>query len=524
MPSLNFFGGDTRRHSRHSSNPQKPASHAPAVKPPASSTASKKRSNASKAPLRPSNRQDEKSTHTSGLQKNPPIEAPRKSSDMEDVDVFAYMDDEEEGSHHQTEDEHEEDDTADDQGLNTTASSPISAHHPSSHYSDLEVNAEQQSKRQTWHGGFDHTGSFHSDSGISMGSGSGDGGSPILQTKYPSIRRTSRFGSNGHEPSIPEHCGFYVPSEALSLQYIPRGADAWPQWEAAGNDNPEAYYGTTAHDVPPTITTSACQLSVTPPELSPQLPRGRKAQPPKEASRKKRGYTQLASTVSSQDDAVLMPVYRKFETLNNRILSYLQEEIMELEASLEELDAVITSEERSQKDAGRAASRRFGAKHPMQLYQRRSELMERCATKVNTYNQALSSYSNLTRTLSPSSHADINAYRKWMTKHKSVAEPEALFVQHRQDLVTVGRTQQHSALSNLEYSPFTMALTVLIHIVVFKFVPQLLARLVMSAVMGMALMCMASPASMLNLHMLKEKRRGLGLYAAVMFMLALVVD
>lgn len=304
---------------------------------------------------------------------------------MGNVNVFAFMDDED-GSQHQLDDEHEGEEAVEDHELDTTASSPMSAHHPS-HYSDLEVNAEQQSKRQTWHGGFDHSSSFHSDSGISMGSASGDGGSPVLQTKHPSIRRASRFSSNGHEPSIPEHSGLYVPYEPLPLQQTSIGADAWGQWRAAGLENPEAYYAPPFHEYPPTIPNVTCQLSVTPPELSPQLPRSRKAIPPKDTAQKERGYSQLASAVSSQDDVVLKPVYRKFETLNNRILLYLQEEIAELEASLEELDATITAEERHAADAGR--SPRTDAKFASQLYQRRVELTERCASKIHTYSESL---------------------------------------------------------------------------------------------------------------------------------------
>ena len=62
----------------------------------------------------------------------------------------------------------------------------------------------------------------------------------------------------------------------------------------------------------------------------------------------------------------------------------------------------------------------------------------------------------------------------------------------------------------LEYSPVTVALAILTTIIVFKFVPQFFARLVMSAVTGLALMCLLSPASLLELRLLREKRKGVG--------------
>ncbi|KAL8957406.1 MAG: hypothetical protein Q9183_006068, partial [Haloplaca sp. 2 TL-2023] len=129
---------------------------------------------------------------------------------------------------------------------------------------------------------------------------------------------------------------------------------------------------------------------------------------------------------------------------------------------------------------------------------------------MNIYNQTLSSQASLAQTTSPSTHQDVKAYRKWL-KQKGGVHAEASMLQHRGDLITMNPARQNVSLSNLEYSPSTMALTVLIHIMVFKFVPQILARLVMSAAMGMALMCMMSPASVLDLQMLKEEKRGVGL-------------
>ncbi|KAI4253868.1 MAG: hypothetical protein L6R42_007414, partial [Xanthoria sp. 1 TBL-2021] len=223
-------------------------------------------------------------------------------------------------------------------------------------------------------------------------------------------------------------------------------------------------------------------------------------------------------------DSVLKPVYRKFETLNNRILLSLQDEISELESDINGLDAAITQEEQYLGRSSHSASRRAEAKMPSQLQWRRNELLGRCAGKINQYNQALSSYSSLTKSLCPSSHSDIKAYQKWLTKHAPIAEPEASFIQHRKDLMTVSAQAQHNSPLTLEYSPVTVALIILTTIIVFKFVPQFFARLVMSAVVGLALMYLVSPASLLDLRLFKEKRRGVGVYAAVMLILAIVVD
>lgn len=477
-------------------------------------------SNASNAQLRPSRRQGATPVSKITPRSSPTEETTTKKKIKRDIDVFAFMDNSEEGDdHHHTDDEHEDDDALESTGPDTAASSPVSAHHPSSHYSDLEVNAVQQSKRQTWHGGFNQSGSFHSDSGISMGSSSGDGDSPVQQHKYPSIRRAST-----HEPSIPEDHGLNVSYEPFAVQNNNAATDAWPQLSTVPSDTPEAYYARRTREPPKLLENTSYQLSATPPELSPQLPRSRKQQPAKESSTMKHGYSELASRISSQEDAVLKPVYRKFETLNNRILLYLQDEIAEIEAELEQLDASIVREEQCMGRSRCPASRREEAKAPSQLQWHRKNLLDRCASKVDTYNRTLSSYSNLTQTLSPSSRSDVKAYRRWIMKHNPIAKPEALFLNHDNDLVTVAQTRQQSSPTSLKYSPVTVSLTILTTIIVFKFVPQFFARLVMSAVIGLALMCMVSPTSLLDLQLLKEKKKGLGVYAGVMLMLAIVVD
>ncbi|KAL9027707.1 MAG: hypothetical protein Q9196_003811 [Gyalolechia fulgens] len=513
-----WFNDRPRRTSRHSSTAQKPTSLAPAVTQPTSPIEVKKSSTASNAQLRPSRRQG-----AAPISKRAPKNSPNKGTTTKkklgaEIDVFAFMDNTDEGEdHHHTGDENEV--ALESTGPDTAASSPTSAHHPSSPYSDLEVNADQQSKRQTWHVPFDQAGSFHSDSGISMNSSGGGGNSPIQQHNYPSIRRAST-----QEPSIPEDRGLNVPYEPFAAQNPNPTAHPWPQLSLVPDDAPEAYYARATGEPPKAPEDTSYQLSVAPPELSPQLPRGRKQPPVKESPAMKQGYSELASRISSQEDAVLRPIYRKFETLNNRILLYMQDEISELETELEQLDATILQEEQCVGRGRHPASRRAEAKAPSPLQWHRRNLMDRCASKLDAYSRTLSSYSNLTQALSPSSRSDVKAYRRWIMKHNPIAKSEALFLSHDNDLVTISQNRQHSAPTSLKYSPVTVPITILMTIVAFKFVPQFLARLMMSAVMGLALMCMVSPSSLLDLQLLKDKKKGVGVYAAVMLMLAIVVD
>ena len=383
MPWLSGDNHTRRRYSRASSGSQKPLSQSPAVNLSTSPSQAKKNSNASEAKLRPLNRTKGKST-SSTASLSPTASKPNQDHATEvqhkpELGVFAYMeDDDEEAENRRIEDEHG-DDGPNSSGSNTMASSPVSTHHPNSHYSDLEVNADPEFKRQTWHGGFDPVDSFNSDSGVSMGSSSGEGDSPIFQHKYPSIRRVSRLSASSLEPSIPEHYGLNVSPEPFTAQTPNLGSDPWPQ------DNPETYYRSAKYHPPENIA-PVCQMPVTPPELSPQLPRTKNKAPASDFS-KRQGYARLASTISSHDDAVLKPIYRKFDTLNNRILLYLQDEISELEAELEELDEGIARELHYLGKNHRQASRRAEARAPSALQMRRIELMGRCAGKIDIYSK-----------------------------------------------------------------------------------------------------------------------------------------
>ncbi|KAL8746128.1 MAG: hypothetical protein Q9190_001822 [Brigantiaea leucoxantha] len=516
MPFINDSA--RRRHFRHASTPQKPtSSQAPAVVlQPAPSDSRRTLSNASEAHLRPSRRQKEKPDAAPKEQEleeessEPLAKSDSKKKGQGHVDVFAFMDNAEEDDDEEHEDNQSEEAVPlEPEQTMTATSSPISTGSHSRHYSDLEVNADQQAKRQTWHGSLDHGGSFHSDSGISMGSSNGAGDSPILLSKYPSIRRSSRTNGS-REASIPEHYGLEASPDPIAPQLSATGADCWSQLNMPNDQQPEAYYVSVSGNSPQPLNENCFQLPVTPPELSPQLPRARKQAQRQPPSRKKEGYECLASNISAQGGTALKPTYRRFETLQNRYLLELQDEISELESNLEELDIAIAHEAHAMARGSRPASRRSEAKMPTQSQWRRMDLLGRCAQKLDVYNRALANYAS-TQTLSPASSVDIAAYRKWIAKHNPIAEPETLFLKHRKDLLTIGQASKLSNLSgSLEYSPITIALTLLTTIIVFRFVPQFMARVVMSAVIGIALICVVTPDCLSDLGALREQKRGIG--------------
>lgn len=114
--------------------------------------------------------------------------------------------------------------------------------------------------------------------------------------------------------------------------------------------------------------------------------------------------------------------------------------------------------------------------------------------------RALTSYTNLTKSLGPASHADISAYRSWITEHSPIVESESAFLNKDLDLLSVSsnpatRSDLRSGTA-LETPVIVVTFGLLSTMVVFTLVPQILARLVISAMVGVAILCTLSPEVM----------------------------
>ncbi|KAK4695362.1 hypothetical protein P7C71_g2380, partial [Lecanoromycetidae sp. Uapishka_2] len=359
-----------------------------------------------------------------------------------------------------------------------------------------------------------------------MRSSSPDAESPVLQHKLPTVL---------DEPSIevdPPYEGAYgILKDSPNLSEE-RGDifshKHWPSLET--NQGPEAYYAPS----PPQLTQTPHNPSYLTPETytrpTNQLVRSTSHIETSRDKREHSGYDLIASNIDPQDPAFLKPIYRKFEMLNNRMLLYLQDEIAEMEDQLRDLDSAIAYEE--QRMGHRSASRRAEAKLPSQLQWHRMELLSRSFAKVEQYNRALTSYAKLTKNLSPASHADVSAYQAWLGKHAPVVEQETAFLQRENDLLTVHTpcpittrpSMNFRTGSALETPVIVVAFGLLSTIIVFKVVPQISARLVISAMVGVAALCTLSPEVMTNVTCVKDWAKAIATYSAIMAMLAVVVS
>ena len=251
-------------------------------------------------------------------------------------------------------------------------------------YSDLEVRVQNAVPR-TW-----RQDSLHSDSGISVRSHSPDQGSPVVKDKFPLDHETPRIGvADCEQDDDPEANALQI-SPNLETDNVGFSNQCWPSLDMGG---PEAYQVSStqrirqhaeddSEDRIPEMQARSANSMV---QLDMRRRRGSRSAM---SLPRKSGYDLLASNINSRNDALLTPIYRKFEILNNRMLLYLQDEIAQMEEDLKELDTAIAQEE---SDLGRRgpASRRSEVKLPSQLQWHRMDLMGRTFAKVEQYSKSI---------------------------------------------------------------------------------------------------------------------------------------
>ena len=300
-------------------------------------------------------------------------------SNKENVDVFAYM--MEEGDEDEEEAQYTSgarDEKAAEENAEAAQSSAGRADLPpmSPRYSDLEVRAIDSVQR-SW-----ARGSLHSDSGISVRSSSPDQDSPTMHHKLPTVFDEANVKADTQDNDDMGSYGLEIspdPADPCSAF----GHKHWPSLETNHNFGPEAYYAPGPHRLTQTPHNDTAQM----PDLCPlpveQIVKHASRSERLPAKRGKSGYEFLASNIDSRNDALLKPIYRKFEMLNNRMLLYLQDEIVEMEDQLRDLDEAIAQEEQSH--GTKSASRRAEARLPSQMHWHRVDLLNRSFAKVEQY-------------------------------------------------------------------------------------------------------------------------------------------
>ena len=160
----------------------------------------------------------------------------------------------------------------------------------------------------------------------------------------------------------------------------------------------------------------------------------------------------------------------------------------------------------------------------------------------------------MTKTLDPASTTDISTYRQWIAEHTPIAEPETCFLQKENDLVSIkpkvipgmcanaASSSTNDGTKNLapslkiegnkrkelETPTIIISFALISTLIVFHFVPSILARLVISTLVGLAALAILQPEGLYGTMTLKnckegDWKSGVAVYCAIMTGLALVV-
>jgi hypothetical protein len=102
----------------------------------------------------------------------------------------------------------------------------------------------------------------------------------------------------------------------------------------------------------------------------------------------------LAEVPKDKDDGAgteetnVIPMYRKFEQLNHRVLLHLQDEISELEEELRYVDeSIAQSSPGAETGSSHPASRRGESRYGGELHYRRTDLLGRIYLKLGQYSK-----------------------------------------------------------------------------------------------------------------------------------------
>ena len=209
-------------------------------------------------------------------------------------------------------------------------------------------------------------GSFHSDSGISVRSNSPDRKSPVVSRKplnRPLAARSSQ-----------------MVRDASSSSAASQSSASRPTYRY--DDPTETFYGRTAKTIFTSSdnTKKAKERSAKSSSTSKQVTRATKNDDLRS------GYDLLASMLSTTSEDGQPPVYRRFESLNNRILLVLQDEITTMENDLAVLDRTILEVEGPRR---RPMSRRSELMAPTQLQWQRMHLCGLIVSKLTQYSRCL---------------------------------------------------------------------------------------------------------------------------------------
>ncbi|KAI0404670.1 hypothetical protein F4802DRAFT_216338 [Xylaria palmicola] len=244
------------------------------------------------------------------------------------------------------------------------------------------------------------------------------------------------FVDHDNDPSTsPRHSADGDPRGSVPDEAVPRAT------RTAKGRNP-------SYSTPETPRGSVSYPHMTPEDLTPRASNQRFVKHvPRTEKLPLTGYELLASRLSATSAGgggfSLRPIYRRFETLNHRILLHLQDEISELEEQLRRLDTTDTQNRRLPNGI-LPASRRTEYMPAGDLQWHKTDVLGKIGFKLEQYNRVLSSFRQ-TLSLPAPMPADLSHYRGFLANYAPISEAETQFLDATDDLVYLGYSDDDMA-------------------------------------------------------------------------------
>ncbi|CAG7985422.1 unnamed protein product [Penicillium salamii] len=344
---------------------------------------------------------------------------------------------------------------------------------------------------------------------------------PKQMTQSPPAIKSPKEPAKPPAPLAPE-----VPSQETQLVTRKRQAARKPSPISMASISPSSGKGQMELSRPPQYHGSRDTGAIHRPPLPPSPPRSPEEGLHFTTPRKRRdsaqstsGYglvaSQLTKSASEEMDG-FSPLYRRFESVNHRVLLHLQDEISQMEEDLrslddyEEMHRISTAEQEGTKPLPASRRRDSQAQAYSSLHYRRMDLMSALVVKTEQYSthttlnspriitdshldNALTAYSKVLQTLPSAPEKDVDNYRSWMIKQHPIASAEVRFLNHRKDLVSLTpRVVTPAAAAPVYVAIIIASGALLLPLLAFNMIAEFSGRLVVVTVVGGAAAAIAA--------------------------------
>ncbi|PGH04041.1 hypothetical protein GX51_03711 [Blastomyces parvus] len=341
--------------------------------------------------------------------------------------------------------------------------------------------------------------SFNSDSGLSFREHSPDRASSISSTEYqpatpPDISLDTvnwKFADESQTRRRLHMAGAYMTDSETVLD-----SPTSPGPGYLDLSTPESYYTLAKHTFPQCPPNSAIHPSYPYRQPNPDM---RKFSLSTSKKQRRTSVESAPKRSESRDDEHPL-LYRKFESLNHRLLRHLQEEIAQMEEDLTILDEVeeVRRVTANVRNSGR--QKLLGTKHQdlqseelSVLQQKKSELVEKLVPKTEQYNRALCSYREVSRNVPAATDEEVEAYRAWVHEHSSSTKSDLRFLAHDNDLILLGERPSSPRTPNPIYATIvTVSAAILFPLLAFGVISEFFGRIAVVSIFGGATALFAS--------------------------------